>query len=284
MKILKSETAMGLWNLSGGSFHETLEPRNGKNLIKAAYRTGIRLFDTAFSYKEASSMLSSSLNELKKDDVTIISKVMPVPTMRKKAEAELRRLGRDCFDILLLHWPTAQGLPSCLSELSKLKDEGKAKAIGVSNFPFELLQWASERFPIEFHERPLSLIWSREWQKEKELGLKTIAYSPLGMGILSGKYREKADIPDKRRALPMVQTEIIDEILRRVYGKPEMALSWVYSEEPWAVVSGFSSPEHLSILRRITTLGKKEKEELDTLSEKLADEMECDNIFAHRWR
>ena len=285
MKILKSETAMGLWNLSGGSFHKTLEIREGKNLIKAAYKAGIRTFDTAFSYKEASSILSSAMREIGKDDISIISKVMPVPTLRKKAEAELRRLNADCFDVLLIHWPTKEeNLIESLEALSELKAEGRAKSIGVSNFPFSLLKRAVKRFPIEYHERPLSLIWSKDWEEEKALGLKTIAYSPLGMGILSGKYKMRDEITDSRVSLPFMKSSITDEILKEIYGKPEKALSWVYSENPWCVVQGFSSPSQLETLSRITELEEEEKEHLSSLSDRLSEEIEADNIFAHSWR
>ena len=223
MKILKSLTVMGLWNFSAASFQDKLYPREGKNLIKIAYRAGIRCFDTAFSYQEASSCLYSALKELGKDDVCIISKVMPVPTIRKKVETELRRLGRDYLDVLLLHWPTAEPqLSESLEELSKIKEEGKAKSIGVSNFPLPLLIWCKDRFPIEYHERPLSLIWSKNWEEEKLLGLKTIAYSPLGMGLLSGKYEKADEIQDRRRTLPMLSSQIFQEILNEVYKKPEI--------------------------------------------------------------
>ena len=284
MKILKSETVMGLWNFSAASFHDKLSPREGKNLIKIAYRAGIRCFDTAFSYQEASSCLYSALKELGKDDVCIISKVMPVPTIRKKVETELRRLGRDYLDVLLLHWPTAEPqLSESLEELSKIKEEGKAKSIGVSNFPLPLLIWCKDRFPIEYHERPLSLIWSKDWEEEKLLGLKTIAYSPLGMGLLSGKYEKADEIQDRRRTLPMLSSQIFQEILNEVYKKPEIALSWVYEEEPWAVVSGFSSPEQPQLLNKIEHIDTELKKKLTRLADEISKETNEDNIFAHRW-
>ena len=284
MKILKSESVMGLWNFSAASFHDKLSPREGKNLIKIAYRAGIRCFDTAFSYQEASSCLYSALKELGKDDVCIISKVMPVPTIRKKVETELRRLGRDYLDVLLLHWPTAEPqLSESLAELSKIKEEGKTKSIGVSNFPLPLLIWCKDRFPIEYNERPLSLIWSKDWEEEKLLGLKTIAYSPLGMGLLSGKYEKADEIQDRRRTLPMLSSQIFQEILNEVYKKPEIALSWVYEEKPWAVVSGFSSPEQPQLLNKIEHIDTELKKKLTRLADEISKETNADNIFAHRW-
>ena len=248
MKILKSETVMGLWNFSAASFHDKLSPREGKNLIKIAYRAGIRCFDTAFSYQEASSCLYSALKELGKDDVCIISKVMPVPTIRKKVETELRRLGRDYLDVLLLHWPTAEPqLSESLEELSKIKEEGKAKSIGVSNFPLPLLIWCKDRFPIEYHERPLSLLWSKGWEDEKTMEIKTIAYSPLSAGLLSGKYLQRDDIDGERKDLPVTSSRVFPQNLETIHGKPEKALSWVYS-----TISLLTSGIHKSVLIRKT--------------------------------
>ena len=118
---------MGLWNLSRTPFHRTLSSREGKDIIKEGYRRGIRYFDAAYSYGDAESLLSAAMRETGKDDWRVISKVMPVPTARRKAEATLRRLGRDHVDILLLHWPSDdETLFPTLRTLEKLKEEGKA--------------------------------------------------------------------------------------------------------------------------------------------------------------
>ncbi len=280
MRTTLSKSAMGLWNLSASPFHKSLSAKEGKDLIKAAYRRGIRIFDTAYSYGDASSVLAAALKELKAEDALIISKVMPVPTIRRKTEAELKRLNRPP-DILLLHWPAEEKqLTAGLEDLTRVKEEGKAKAIGVSNVPLPLLRWITERFPVEYHERPLSLIWTKDWQEEKSMNLKTIAYSPLGMGILSGKYRAVSEITDRRSSLPVFSSPFLQDILDAVHNKPELALSWVYSEQPWCVASGFSCQEQLSILNMISPVYDSS---LTILAEKLSKSIPADNIFGHNW-
>ena len=284
MRILQSEAAMGLWNLSGSGFHSTLSPRDGKNLIKAAYRAGIRTFDTAFSYGEADSLLHAAMRELGVNDITVISKVMPVPTLRKKVETILRRLGTDSVSILLLHWPAEDPLlERSMEELLRLKKEGKAEAVGVSNFPPDLLKKTAETFPIEYHERALSLLWSKGWEEEKNAGLRTIAYSPLGMGLLSGKYRDRASIPDKRRDLPFFTSPAFLHLIDTLDGDLSAALSWVYSQSPWCVVSGFRNAEDLKILDSVRKLDGDEMKELSRLSAEIAAASGADNIFAHDW-
>lgn len=266
---MRTETLLGLWNLSGTAFRRKLSAREGRSLIKAAYKKGIRWFDSAYSYQEADSLLSAAMRELGALDWKVVEKVMPVPTLKKKAETSLSRLGRERLDILLLHWPTDKDLYKSLKELERLKGEGKAEEIGVSNFPASLLEKVLADFPIAYHERALSLAFSKDWQEEKAMPVKTIAYSPLASGLLAGKTREGLGYPDL-------------SLVRERVPKPSVALSWVYGEKPWGVVSGFSSPGQLSILDEIEELP--DQEELSVLSSKVSGMTACDNCFGHDWR
>ena len=272
---------MGLWNLSSSPFHERLTAQEGKAIIRKGYRRGIRLFDTAYSYGDAESILSAALHELGASDAVVISKVMPVPSLRKKAETTLRRLRTESVGILLLHWPAEdESLFRSLRELEKLKDEGKAAETGVSNFPLPLLSSVIRDFPITFHERPLSLLWIRGWKEEKSLGLKTLAYAPLGMGVLSGHYAGG----DARSSIAGSSSQYLPSLLEELGGDPALALSWVYGEKPYGVVSGFSRPEDLCILDRIKEIPEDKRARLSMLAEKIDGEAESDNIFAHKWK
>ena len=284
MRINDSVVLMGLWNIGEGRFHRKLSAKEGRNLIKAAYRRGIRDFSSAYSYNEADSILASAMKELKADDWKIYTKVMPVPTMERKAETMLRRLGRDCLDVLMLHWPTeGENLYRSLGSLEKLTAEGKVKEIGVSNFPLPLLSSAAADFDIKYHERPLSLLWTKDWDEERLLGLRTLAYAPLGMGLLSGKYRSADDIPDERKMIKAVSSPSFSELADYLSG-PEEALSWVYGESPYGVISGFSSENDLTILDSIGPIPDERKRKLMDLSHAVSCSFSCDNIFSHDWR
>lgn len=284
MRILDSVPIMGLWNLSDSGFHAHLSSREAKNIIKKAYRIGIRMFDTAFSYNEADSLLYSAMKEAGKDAWSVISKIMPVPTFRKKAEISLSRLHRDRFSILLIHWPCEEeNLYKSLRELEKMKDEGKADAIGVSNFPYSLLEKAARDFPIEYHERPLSLIWTKDYGKEKESGMKILAYSPLGMGILSGKYSSASDFSDSRKNLYLFSSPYTEQLLELLRNNPSIALSWTYMQRPFGVISGFSSEDDIDVLNKIKPLDDNLYSTLSDLSAKIIETAFSDNLFAHRW-
>ena len=284
MRINDSVVLMGLWNIGEGRFHRKLSAKEGRNLIKAAYRRGIRDFSSAYSYNEADSILASAMKELKADDWKIYTKVMPVPTMERKAETMLRRLGRDSLDVLMLHWPTeGENLYKSLRSLEKLTAEGKVKEIGVSNFPLPLLSSAAADFDIRYHERPLSLLWTKDWDEERLLRLRTLAYAPLGMGLLSGKYRSADDIPDERKMIKAVSSPSFSELADYLSG-PEEALSWVYGERPYGIISGFSSENDLTILDSIGPIPDERKRKLMALSHAVSCSFSCDNIFSHDWR
>lgn len=271
---------MGLWNLSESQFHRKLAPAEGKAIIRSGYRKGIRMFDTAYSYGDAEAILSSAMREIGIDDYRVISKVMPVPTMRRKAEATLRRLGRDYADILLIHWPAEEeSLYSSMKELERLKEEGKALSIGVSNFPPGLLRKAMQDFPITFHERPLSLIWTKGWEEERHLDIRTLAYAPLGMGVLSGRYAGD----DARNGLASLSSPYIGKLMTELGGDAAMALSWVYGEKPYGIISGFSSIPDLSILDRIKEIPEDKRKRLTELAQLIDSTTDADNIFAHDW-
>ena len=279
---------LGLWNAGEDRFHSRLSAADAKRIIKAAYRKGITTFDSAYSYLDADTLLRSALAEMnaERKDWKIIEKIMPVPTLEKKADTILRRLGTDYIDILLLHWPAEdESLHGALSTLEALKAKGKAKEIGVSNFPLELLKRIRKDYDITYHERPLSLIWNRDYGEEKELGLKTLAYAPLGFGILGGTERR-----EKLEVLPYAQSDTLRKLLRTLGEKAErhnttpaaISYSWVKAQQPWAVIRGVSSPAQLDIPS--VTLTDDEDRELTALADEITSETGSDNIFGHDWK
>ena len=279
---------LGLWNAGEDRFHSRLCAVDAKRIIKAAYRKGISTFDSAYSYLDADTLLRSALAEMnaERKDWKIIEKIMPVPTLGKKADTILGRLGTDYVDVLLIHWPAEdESINRALNTLEALKAKGKAKEIGVSNFPLELLKRIRKDYDITYHERPLSLVWNRDYGEEKELGLKTLAYAPLGFGILGGTERK-----EKLEVLPYAQSDTLRKLLRTLGETAErhnttpaaISYSWVESQQPYAVIRGVSSPRQLDIPS--VTLTDDEDRELTSLADEITSEAGSDNIFGHDWK
>ena len=273
-------------------FHTPLSPREGKDIIKKAYKKGIRAFDTAFSYSGADSMLYSAMREMgvKRDEYEIWSKVMPLPTLRKKVDVSRRRLGSDYFDILMLHWPTREDpLFSSLKTLESLKNEGITKEIGVSNFPLSLLSEIIKDFSISYHERPLSLIWNKEWEEEKKLPINTIAYSPGGFGLLSGNYSPTNPPKDERKTIKALYSPLFPSLLEEIktlghkYNVSPyfISLSWVSAMGPWAIVRGVGKEEDLDIMT--IQLEEDEVKKLTSIAKEISLFNSSDNIFSHNW-
>ena len=282
----KTSEALGLWNTGEGRFHNRLSPVESKRMIKSAWKKGIRTFDSAYSYTDADTILYSALRELnaERDEWQIIEKIMPVPTFERKADAALRRLHTSFFDILLIHWPTDdENLYSTLKTLERMKDEGKAREIGVSNFPLTLLRKTQKDFPLSYHERPLSLVWNRDWEEERKLDIRTLAYAPLGMGILSSpkpmlsslKFSSSSHLEELYRILD-------EEAEKRKATRTDIALSWVYNQNPYAVIRGISKEKQLEWTG--VELTDEENTLLTRMASLITSETEEDNIFSHRWK
>ena len=116
-------------------------------------------------------------------------------TVRQGAEHSLRRLGLDHVDLFQIHWPDDQGHPieEAWAEMVKLRDEGKARAIGVSNFDPELLGRCEAIGHVDSLQPPFSLISPRRRPARAASGRAThetgvICYSPMESGLLTDTF------------------------------------------------------------------------------------------------
>ena len=176
--------------------------------------------------------------------------------IRKECEASLRRLGVDCIDLYQFHWPDALGTPveDSWGTMAELVKEGKARAIGVSNFSPELLERAARVRKIDSVQPPFSLLARASadaiipWAKAHGAGV--IVYSPLGSGILTSAFsaaRAAALAPDdwRRKAASFQEPALSRNLALRAGLLPiaerhgcdvsAIALSWVLS---WPGVTG----------------------------------------------
>jgi len=167
-------------------------------------------------------------------------------SIRKELEDSLKRMGIEVIDLYQCHWPDPNTpIEDTMGEMLKMKDEGKIRYIGVSNFDTSLLQRAQKAAPVASNQVQYSLL-NREIERRlipfcKEQGVGILAYGPLGGGILSGKYKQKPifNADDARSFLyayyeepywSRIQTLLKDlEQVSKRYGKPisQVALNWV---------------------------------------------------------
>jgi aryl-alcohol dehydrogenase-like predicted oxidoreductase len=235
---------------------------------RAYVDAGGNFLDTAAIYGDGDSerVIGGLLGTLvKRDDVVIATKagismqnsIRTVNTSRRALisdlDASLQRLGTDFVDLWQVHtWDPSNPLEDTLSALDYAYTSGKARYAGLSNFSgwqsarsISLQQTLASRAPITTLQNEYSLL-NREIEREvlpcaKELEVGLLAWSPLGRGVLTGKYRFGTP-SDSRGASPhfagFVQSYLSDRSTRIVeavnvaaeglgYSPLEVALAWV---------------------------------------------------------
>ena len=122
--------------------------------VETALEEGIRFFDNAYKYHRGGSeeALGKFLTPKYRDSVFIMSKADtrdPEIDARKQLETSLRRMKTDYVDLLLIHWPNpAFDLEKTLEALNSLREHGKIRELGVSNFPPSWLKRALGHAPV----------------------------------------------------------------------------------------------------------------------------------------
>ena len=182
-----------------------------REMVRTAFDSGINLFDTAEGYGRglAEEMLGRTLQELGcREKAVIVTKVGPLfgeeqtggrtcnlsaKHIADRCALSLKRLRTDYVDLYLAHWPDPRTpIEETMEAVAKLKEEGKIRWFGVSNFSNDLLGAALRRGIVASNQLPYSLA-DRTIDADKRpfcvgnhVGI--MAYSPLGKGVLSGKY------------------------------------------------------------------------------------------------
>ncbi|MEV5826819.1 aldo/keto reductase [Spirillospora sp. NPDC052242] len=205
-------------------------------IIHRALDAGINVIDTADVYGgegESEQIVGKALRG-RRDDVIVATKfngpMGPGPNQRgssrrwivSAAEASLRRLGVDHIDLYQVHHPDpGTDIEETLSALTDLLRSGKVRAIGHSNLPASEIveaQWTSERRGLaRFRtEQPHFSILNRGAEREvfpvcRRYGLGTLVWSPLAMGLLTGRFRKRGGETPSAAQLRWVPRHMTDE-------------------------------------------------------------------------
>ncbi len=132
-----------------------------------------------------------------------IFRALDAQSVRQELEDSLRRLGRETIDLYQVHWPNPEEqIEEGWATLAKLKQEGKIRYIGVSNFSVEQMKRVQPIAPITSLQPPYSLINAKVEPEIlpfcQENGIGVINYSPMVSGLLTGKMTAErvAAMPD----------------------------------------------------------------------------------------
>nr|WKN36995.1 aldo/keto reductase [Tunicatimonas sp. TK19036] len=201
--------AFGAWAIVGGFNWGHQEEKDSLAALREAYEQGITFFDTAQMYGngESERMIHKALGDVY-DRIVIATKIVPddfaYDDVKKACEARIKALKTDRLDLLQLHWPNhALPVEDTMRALMDLKQEGKIRAFGVSNFGYQDLTEALEvTEEISSNQLPYNLIWRAIEYDILPLCLQNnvpvLSYSSIMQGLLAGKFNSPDDVPDDR--------------------------------------------------------------------------------------
>jgi aryl-alcohol dehydrogenase-like predicted oxidoreductase len=232
-------------------------PSHGKKeeqrAFDASLEAGVNFFDTAELYSNGAS--EHRVGELAKGKDAIIATKFP-PTKSSGLDDfpaalkdSLTRLGRDYIDLFQVHFPSDElPIPQLMNLMADAVEAGFVRAVGVSNYPVDKMRMAHEvlakrGIPLASNQIQYSLLHRKPevdgiLDACKELGITLIAYFPLGMGLLTGKYSSRMQVLGARilkdsfhqKAIQEVQPviKLLREIGNRYDKSPaQVALRWL---------------------------------------------------------
>src|SRR6266850_399411 len=241
---------IGAWAIGGGKWEFAWGAQDDSESIAAIHAgldRGINWIDTAAVYGlgHSETVVGRAVKGLRTrpyiftkcslvwDESGNISHNLQAASIRREAEASLKRLDVDTIDLYQIHWPAWRGGPESASPgsieeavgaLAKLKTEGKIRNIGVSNFDARQMQRVLQVAPVTSLQPPYSLIATDvessvlPFALEHRIGV--IVYSPMASGLLSGAItRERiAALPedDWRKRSANFQEPLLSRNLRLV--------------------------------------------------------------------
>lgn len=271
-------------------------------ILKTALEGNINWFDTAELYGAGRSekFLAEALDELgdSSQQTIIATKWSPylrfAGNLKKTIQERLDKLNPYPIGLYQIHNPKSLSSPKAeMNAMADLVEEGKIRAIGVSNFNPEQMRKAQETLD----NRGLGLasnqvnynLLNRQIEKSgvletaRELGISLIAWAPLASGVLTGKYHKNPDIlaripavrskkVEKQIELSQPVIEVLDEIASKYETEPaQVALSWVINQgQDIVAVTGVSRVGHVleGIGAMKLQLSEKDITRLDQVSRK----------------
>jgi aryl-alcohol dehydrogenase-like predicted oxidoreductase len=271
-------SVLGLGCMGMSDFYGSADETESVLVLHRALEMGMTFFDTADMYGpfKNEELLSRALSD-RRDQAVIATKfgimrdadggflgINGRPEyVRQACEASLSRLGVETIDLYYQHRvDPATSIEDTVGAMSRLVEEGKVRFLGLSEAAPATLRRACQVHPIAALQTEYSL-WSRDPEDEllsvcEELGIGFVAYSPLGRGFLSGRYRSIDDFEegDWRRANPRFMgdnfqknLDVVDKVREIAQDRgatpSQLALAWLLARENVTPIPGTTRVERL---------------------------------------
>src|SRR3954463_10361726 len=256
-------SAEGLGCMGMSEFYGDADEGEAVRTIHRALELGVNFLDTADMYGPFTNekLVGRAIAD-RRDQVVLATKFGNVRTedggrggirgdaeyVRQACDASLERLGVDHIDLYYQHRvDKSVEIEETVGAMKELVEEGKVRYLGLSEASPDTIRRANGVHPISALQTEYSL-WTRDPEEAilptvRELGIGSVAYSPLGRGFLSGRFQSPDDIPegDFRRNNPRFQgenfqknlelVERVREIAAEKDATPgQLALAWVLAQ------------------------------------------------------
>lgn len=299
---------MGTWQ-AGKRHWVGIEDAESIQAIRAAVEAGITTIDTAEIYGEGHSeqIVAEALSD-RRDQLVYVTKVFPTHLKPEQliaaCENSLKNLKTDVIDLYFIHWPSGSfnsevvPIADTMAALTQLKEQGKIRAIGVSNFSEAQLIEAAQYGRIDSLQIPYSLFWRYVENEAQAYCLKhnitIFAYSPLAQGLLTGKFgpQHQFDANDNRAGNKLFNGANYDRAQvalsklrpiaeRKSISLAQLALAWVIAQPGMVAIAGARTAKQAkdNALAAEVTLSEAELAEIDTISRVVTDHLDANPLL-----
>ena len=307
-----SPIILGMWQ-AGKRYWNGVRDSETSAAVRAAFDAGVTTFDTAEIYGDghSESILGAALEGVRQQAV-VMTKLwttnMRYDLVRKACEASLQRLRTDYIDLYQIHWPSGSWntdvvpIADTMRALEELRQEGKIRAIGVSNFDRQQTEEAAGHGTISSIQPPYSLFW-RHVDRElrpycQEHGISILAYSPLAQGLLTGRFRPGDEFAkgDPRGANKLFQADMAEPVgsaltelgaIAEAKGctMAQLALAWAIAQPMTCAIPGARNPEQAQANAgaMAVALSADEVAEIDRIGRRVSDRV-IDDPLLWTWK
>ncbi len=298
-----SPVIMGTWQ-AGKTGWVGIEDDEVVDAIRAAYDAGITTVDTAEVYGDGYSekLVAKALSDVR-DSATYATKAfanhLSADKLAEACENSLKRLETDRIDLYQIHWPAGSfktekvPIEETMGALVKLKEQGKIRAIGVSNFSRAQLEEALKYGRIDSIQPPYSLFWRQVEQEimpfcEQE-NISILAYSSLAQGLLTGKFGPEQKFPadDVRSQNKLFEGDIYQSAqkaiaqLRPIAEKYKtslgcLAIAWLTSRPQTCAIVGARNAQQAKENAKAVALdiSQADLDEIDKIGRRVTDQLD----------
>ncbi len=299
---------MGTWQ-AGKKMWVGVEDSETTKAIRAAFEAGITTIDTAEVYGDGHSeqIVSQALSDVR-EQVVYATKVfanhLKHDQVIEACDRSLKNLKTDYIDLYQIHWPSGSfkneivPIEETMSALNELKQQGKIRAIGVSNFSKAQLEEAAQYGRIDSAQPPYSLFW-RQVESDVmpyciENNISIIAYSSLAQGLLTGRFEpgHKFDPEDNRAKNKLFQGEnyeraqqALDKLRpiaeRHHTSLGNLAIAWLIAQPQANAIVGARHPDQVVENAKATDIqfSNDELKEIDAIGWIVTDHLDNNPVM-----